>query len=414
MTGLLPASLQGTFASLSVRNFRLYMTGQSISLTGTWMQLLGQEWLVLTLTDSGMWLGITAACQFLPMLLLSPFGGLVADRVDKRRLLIITQGVAAVVSITLGVVTYLGTVRLWMVLVLAVALGTVTALDNPTRHSFVSEMVGTDYIDNAVTLWSVLVQAARAVGPAIAGVLIATVGIAWSFLLNGLSFVGVIAALLLMDRGALLSVEAQPRGPGQLREGFRYVWATPMLRSTLLMLAVVGMVAYEFTVTLPLMAQFVFDGDARTLGVLNSALGAGAVLGGILTASRARATSRHLSVLCGVFGVLLSATAFAPFLWTALILLFATGTVSVQVLASTNALLQRVSEPRYRGRVLALWTVAFIGTTPLGAPLVGWVSEWAGPRAGLLLGGVATVIVAAWYGTRGNPDRDQVRPTSFR
>jgi MFS family permease len=359
------------------------------------MQRLAQEWLVLDLTGSGSWLGIVAALQFLPILAIGPWGGLIADRVDKRRLLLITQAAAGVLAAVLGVVALTGMVQLWMVLVLALALGVVTALDNPTRQAFVVEMVGPDDVANAVTLNSVMINAARAIGPAIAGVLIASTGMAATFMLNAASYVLVVAALLAMDPARLDRGVPAARGPGQVREGFRYVAQTPSLRTPLLLMVVAGTLAYEFSVTLPLMARYAFHGDAQTLGVLNSALGLGAVVGGLVTASRSAPTDRSAGIAALCFGALLLATAAAPTLWVAAVALTLTGALSITFLASVNTVLQLRSPAPYRGRVMALWSIALLGTTPIGAPIVGWLGQLAGARAGLALGGAATLVAAA-------------------
>lgn len=391
---------RATFRALAVRNYRLYLGGQAVSLTGTWMQRLGQEWLVLELTGSGTWLGIVAALQFLPLLLLAPWGGLVADRVDKRRLITVTQILAGLLALALGAVTALGVVEVWMVCALALGLGVVTALDNPARQSFVVEMVGPDDVPNAVTLHSILVNAARAVGPAVAGVLIAVVGIAAAFFVNAASYVFVVAALTAMDPSGLRRAIPAARGAGQLREGFRYVWRTPVLRSSLLLLAVAGMFAYEFVVTLPVFARFVLHGDASTLGLLNTAFGAGAVAGGLATARLGVPTPRTLAGAGVVFGALLLATSAAPSLEVAAVCLAVAGAASIRFLAVGNSLLQLHAGAEYRGRVMALWAVAFFGTTPIGGPIVGWVTEVAGARAGLALGGAATLAVALWVVSR--------------
>jgi MFS family permease len=387
-------SLSRTFRSLRTRNFRLYASGQALSLIGTWMQRLGQEWLVLELTGSGRWLGVVAALQFLPLLVVGSWGGLLADRVDKRRLLLVTQSAAGVLAALLGVVTLTGAVRLWMVLVLALALGIVTALDNPTRQAFVIEMVGIDDVANAVTLNSVMINAARAIGPAIAGVLIVAAGMAPTFLINAASYGLVVVALTAMDPERLQRGVPAVRAPGQLREGLRYVARTPALRTPLLLLVVAGMFAYEFTVTLPLLARYAFEGDARTLGILNSALGIGAVVGGLVTAGRDAPTDRSTVFAALAFGGLLLVTAAAPTLWLAAVALLLTGAVSITFLASANALLQLRTSAEYRGRVMALWGIALLGTTPIGAPIVGWIGELAGARAGLAAGGAATLLAA--------------------
>jgi MFS family permease len=398
---LAPPGLRRTFRSLRTRNFRLYASGQALSLIGTWMQRMAQEWLVLDLTGSGRWLGVTAALQFLPLLVVGPWGGLVADRVDKRKLLLVTQSAAGVLAAVLGVVTLTGAVQLWMVLALALALGVVTALDNPTRQAFVIEMVGTADIANAVTLNSVMINAARAIGPAIAGVLIASVGMAPTFLINAASYGLVVVALIAMDPRQLLRGAPAVRGPGQLREGLRYVARTPALRMPLLLMVVAGTFAYEFNVTLPLLARYVFEGDARTLGILNFALGAGAVVGGLVAAGRDTPTDRSTVLAALSFGGLLLLTAVAPTLWLAVVALVLTGAVSITFLASANALLQLRTPAPYRGRVMALWTMALLGSTPVGAPIVGWIGEVAGARAGLAAGGAATLLAAiVAYGYR--------------
>lgn len=392
--GLHPPTLRRTFRSLRGRNFRLYASGQALSLIGTWMQRLGQEWLVLELTGSGSWLGIVAALQFLPLLVIGPWGGLLADRVDKRRLLLVTQTAAGLLAAILGAITLAGAVRLWMVLVLALALGVVTALDNPARQAFVVEMVGQDDVANAVTLNSVMINAARAIGPAIAGVMIATTGMAPTFLFNAASYALVVAALIAMDPARLQRGDPTVRGPGQLREGFRHVARTPALRTPLLLMVVAGMLAYEFTVTLPLLARYAFHGDAQTLGVLNSALGLGAVAGGLITAGRETPTDRSVTIAAVAFGGLLLVTSAAPTLWLAAAALVVTGALSITFLASANALLQLRAPAHYRGRVMALWGIALLGTTPIGAPIVGWLGEVAGARWSLAVGGAATVLVA--------------------
>ena len=243
-----------------------------------------------------------------------------------------------------------------------------------------------------MTLNSVMVNAARAVGPAIAGILIATAGMAPSFLINGASYGVVVIALLRMDPTQLQRTAPTVRGPGQLRQGFAYVARTPSLRTPLLLMLVVGMLAYEFSVTLPLLARFAFAGDAATLGWLNSALGVGAVIGGLATAGREEPTDRWLDLAALGFGALLLATALAPTLWLAVVLLTATGALSIAFLASANALLQLRAEPLYRGRVMSLWAIAFLGSTPIGAPIVGWLGQAIGPRAGLAAGGIATAV----------------------
>lgn len=383
--------LRTTFASLANRNYRLYFTGQAVSLTGTWMQRLGQAWLVLELSGSPTLLGVTTAAQFLPLLIAGPWGGLVADRVDKRRLLLWTQAAAGLLALLLGVLTITGLVQLWMVLLFALGLGVITALDNPARQSFVLEMVGPEQVTNAVTLNSIVVNAARAVGPGAAGVLIASVGVGPTFLVDAASYFAVVAALLLMRREELYVAPPAGRGPGQLREGLEYVRRSPELLAPLALMAVVGTLAYEFQVVLPVLARETFAGGADTLGLLNSALGIGAVVGGLLAAGALRPSTASLAIAALSFGTFILLAAGAPTLPLALGALFGTGAASITFLATGNSLLQLRSAPAMRGRVMALWSIAFLGTTPIGGPLVGWVAEVAGPRLALALGGAATV-----------------------
>lgn len=391
----LERATRDTFASLGTRNYRLFFFGQIVSVSGTWMQGVAQAWLVLQLTGSGAVLGLTTGLQFLPILVAGPFGGVIADRVDKRRLLMVTQSCAATLALVLGLLTATGAVQLWMVLVLAFAFGCVVAVDNPARQSFVLEMVGSDDLPNAVTLNSVVINAARAIGPAIGGVLIASVGIAACFLLNGLSYVAVLAALAMMRPDELHLGRRARRGGRQLREGFAYVWGEPQLRIPLLVMAVVGTLAYEFHVTLPLLAKFTFGGGPLVYGMLSAVMGVGAVVGGLATARRARTSAAGLVRSAGVFGLLILATAVAPTLPTALVALTLVGAASIRFIATANATLQLHAAPEMRGRVMALWGVAFLGSTPLGGPLIGWIGQEFGARVALAVGAVGTLAVAA-------------------
>jgi MFS family permease len=381
-----------TFASLRIRNYRLYFFGQIVSLTGTWMQSVGQAWLVLKLTGSGVDLGVVTALQFLPIMLLGPLGGLVADRVDKRRLVMATQTAAGVLALMLGVLTVTGSVRLWMVYVLALSLGTVSLLDMPARQSFVMEMVGRDDLPNAVSLNSVVVNGARVIGPATAGVLIATVGIGVCFLLNGLSYVAVVAAFLLMRPEELQRTAPVARKPGQLREGLRYVWAKPDLRLAVLLMAVVGTFAYNFSVVMPLLVKFTFGQGAGSYGALFSVMGVGAVTGGLIIAARGKVSRELLVGATVAFGAAILAGAVAPDLVTELALMLPIGAVSTVFVATSNSLLQLGAGPEMRGRVMAVFTMVFMGTTPVGGPLVGWVAQRFGPRVALGLGGGATLV----------------------
>jgi MFS family permease len=383
------------FSSLRVHNYRLFFGGQLISVTGNWMQRVAQAWLVLELTGSGTAIGGVLALQYLPIMLLAPYGGLLADRMDKRRVLYITQVAAAVIAATLGMLVITDRVELWMVYGLAGVLGLVTAFDNPARNAFVMEIVGRDNLKNAVSLHSTLVNVARIFGPALAGALIVTVGIGPCFLINAVSFFGLIGALLFMRRGELQLATPQRRRPGQLREGFAYVRSSPDVFTLLMMMAVIGVFAYEFQVSLPLMARFAFDGDAATFGTMTAAMAGGAVLGGLRTAARGSQPPVVIARTAGVFGVLQILAAVAPTLPIAFVALAALGYAGISFLALGNATVQLLAEPQMRARVISLWSVAFLGSTPIGGPIVGWIGEHIGPRYGLGIGGVAAIIAAA-------------------
>jgi MFS family permease len=391
----LDALRRQTFASLSNRNYRRYLTGQSISLIGTWMQTIAQSWLVLQLTGSGTALGLVVALQTLPTLVLGPYGGVIADRIDKRRLMIGLQSVMGVLALVLGLLTITGAVQLWQVYVLAFVLGLNNCFENPARQSFVLEMVGSDDLRNAVSLNSVLVNVARAVGPAVAGLVIATGGIGLCFLINAASFVAVVTSLLRLDVSALSRSDPTPRAPGQLREGLTYVRRTPRLAVPLLMMALVGCLAYEFQVVLPVVASQTFAGDARTYGFLTAAMGAGAVVGGLYMAARGRTGMWSLVVGAAAFGLALLATALSPTLGVALVGMGLVGAASVAFQSAGNSTLQLAAAPHMRGRVMALWAVAFLGSTPIGGPIAGLVSQHFGGRAGLALGAVACLVAAA-------------------
>jgi MFS family permease len=383
-----------TFAALAVPNYRRYIAGQAISLTGTWMQMAAQSWLVLSLTGSATKLGLIIALQTLPVLLLGPYGGVVADRVNKRRLMVSLQTVMGVQALLLGVLTVTGAVRVWQIGALAVLLGLNNAFENPARQSFMLEMVGAEHLRNAVSLNSVLVNVARTVGPAVGGILIATVGTGVCFLFNAVSFVPVVASLLTLDRTALNPSPPAIRAPGQLREGLRYVARSPDLVAPLLMMAAVGCLAYEFQVSLPVMARAGLHVGAAGYGFMTAAMGVGAVAGGLLVAARGRTGLPTLVAAAAGFGVVLLAATFAPNLPLELLALALTGWASISFMATGNSTLQLAAEPTMRGRVMSLWFVAFQGSTPIGGPIVGWVIAQAGARAGLGLGALTCLLVA--------------------
>jgi MFS family permease len=383
-----------TFAALSVPNYRLYYGGQAISMVGTWMQMTAQSWLVLALTHSSVALGAIVAMQTLPVLLLAPYGGVLADRVDKRKVMITLQSAMGVQALTLGLLTVAGAVQVWEIGVLAALLGAGNAFENPARQSFMMEMVGPEHLRNAVSLNSILVNIARILGPAVAGILIATLGEGVCFLVNAGSFVAVVASLVTMDRPALRPTEPTPRARGQLREGLRYVKATPRLAIPLLMMGVVGCLTYEFQVSLPVMASRGLGVGAGGFGFMTASMGVGAVIGGLLVAARGRTGLRPLVLAASAFGVAMAFATLAPTLAVELVALALAGGASISFMSTGNSTLQLNAAPEMRGRVMALWFVAFQGSTPIGGPIVGWIMDVVGPRAGLGLGAVACLAVA--------------------
>ena len=378
------------------------------------MQTTAQSWLVFTLTHSATDIGFVVALQTLPVLILGPYGGVIADRVDKRRLMIGLQSMMGLQAAALAVLSILHVVTYLDVCLLAVVLGLNNAFENPSRQAFVLEMVGPENLRNAVSLNSTMNNVARAVGPAVAGVLIAAVGEGWCFALNALSFVAVVVSLMAMDRGTLTPSTPTLRAKGQLLEGFRYVARTPKLAIPLAMMALVGMLAYEFQVTLPIVAGKVFHGSSATYGLLLAAMGAGAVVGGLWTAARGKTGSRALSRAALVFGICMTFAALAPLLGIEFVAIAVVGFASVTFLAMANSTLQLNTEPQMRGRVMALWAVAFMGSTPIGGPLIGWITSSAGARVGLGVGASScfAACLIGWFALR-HLHRETVLPVDL-
>jgi MFS family permease len=391
----LTEAVKTTFKSLGVPNYRRYFAGQVVSLSGNWMQIVAETWLVLKLTGSGLAVGITACLQFAPILVLGAFGGLLADRFPKRRILMLTQAAMALPALALWALAATGSVELWMVFALVLARGTVNALDNPTRQSFVIEMVGTDRVVNAVGLNSVLVHTARIAGPAIAGVVIATWGVAPCFLINALTFLAMLFALRRMEPHDLHVAAPVPRKPGALREALAYVRRTPELAIPLALMAAVGTLSFNFQVLLPLLARFSFHGDATTYAGLLTAMGVGAVAGALATGARGRTSPKLLVGSAALMGGLTLAVAAAPSIPFAAVLLVPLGASTVTFAAGVNSGLQLAVDPAMRGRVMALYSIVFLGSTPIGGPIAGWLAQAISPRAGLVLGGVAALTAAA-------------------
>jgi MFS family permease len=389
------AAFRRSVVSLSVPNYRRYFSGQIVSLSGNWMQMVAEVWLVLSLTGSGVAVGMTTALQFLPILLFGAWGGLLADRFSKRRLLMITQALMALPALALFAVTSTGSVEIWMVFALVFVRGTVNAVDNPTRQSFAIEMVGPDRVVNAVSLNSVLVHSARLVGPAIAGVLIAIAGVEPCFAVNALTFVVMIFALWRMDPAQLRTPPRAERERGAIRAAVRYVRATPELAVPLALMALVGTFGLNFQVILPLLARFSFDGGASAYATLVAAMGAGSVMGALATGAHGRTDARLIAGAALSFGILALLAALMPSLVLEVPVVALMGASAVTFAAAINSSLQLSVEPAMRGRVMALYSVVFLGSTPIGGPLAGWLSEAYDPRAALLLAAVAG-LSAAW------------------
>jgi MFS family permease len=389
------AALRHSFNSLEVRNYRRYFAGQLISLSGTWMQTVAAVWVILTLTDSGVAVGLTTALQFLPMLLIGAWGGLLADRIPKRRLLMTTQALMMIPAAGLFAVTATGVVTPWMVYLAVFAFGSLNAVDNPTRQSFVYEMVGPDRVVNAVSLNSVVVQAARIVGPALAGVLIATVGVVPCFALNALTFVAMILALWGMDSGRLHAGPVVEREPGAIRAGLRYVRETPELMVPLALMGLVGTLGFNFQVVLPLLARFSFESGAMTYASLVSAMAVGSIAGALVNGHRGRTGPRLIAGGALAFGVSALLAAAMPSLALEIVMLAVLGAAAVTFAATINSTLQLAVAPAMRGRVMALYSVVFLGSTPIGAPLTGWLAQSYDPRVALVLAGIAG-LSAAW------------------
>jgi MFS family permease len=390
----LTAAVRRSFGSLSVPNYRRYFAGQVVSISGNWMQTVAEVWLILKLTGSGTAVGLAAALQFLPVLLAGAWGGLLADRVPKRLLLSATQVLNLVPVLAMWALTASGAVEAWMVLALIFLRGSVNAIDNPARQSFVVEMVGADRVVNAVSLNSVLVHTARIVGPATAALVIALAGVAQCFLLNALTFVVMLVALRRMDPDELEPAPIAGRAPGQLRSALRHVLATPALRIPLAMMAVVGMLSFNFQVLLPLLARFTWDGTASAYAALTAAMGVGSIAGALASGARGRVSPRLLTAASAGFGVATLLAAAAPTFPLQMLALVPLGAMSVTFAAGVNSALQLAVAPELRGRVMALYSVVFVGSTPIGGPIAGWLAETAGPRAGLVMGGVAALAAA--------------------
>jgi MFS family permease len=385
---------EAMFAALAVPNFRRYVSGQALSLIGTWVETVAQALLVLQLTHSGVLLGLATAARFAPILLLSPYAGLAVDRFRKLRVLLITQFGLGCISLLLGIAVLSGEVTLWQVFALAIAFGIFSAVDNPARQAFVPEVVGRSLVRNAVTLNSTAVNVARVIGPTIAAVVIDRVGIGWCFVINAVSFLFVIASLLSLDATRLHPTNPAGRGRGQVREGFRYATGIPEIIRPLIMMALVGTFTFEFEVSLPLLARDTFHGAADAYSLLLAAFGAGAVLGGLYTAGRTRTGVRRLGRTAAGYAVAMGLLAAVPNLWTAVGASALVGVATITFLTTGNSTVQLAADPQYRGRVMALWSTALVGSTAIGAPIIGSASQLTDPRFGVALGALACVVAS--------------------
>lgn len=389
---------RATFRSLEARNFRLFFGGQLISQIGNWMTMVAQTLLVLHLTGDGLAVGILTACQFAPVLLVGAWAGLVADRTDKRRLLVIVQLFAMIQSFVLAGLALLDEPPLLAIYAVALAGGFAIAFDNPARRAFVVEMVPERDVHNAISLNSALMTSARIFGPALAGLLVSTVGYAWCFALDGLSYIAVIAGLARMNGSELRSTPLTERARGQVRAGLRYVRTVPDLWIPLMMMAVIGTLAFNFQVVMPLFVNRAFDGDERTFTLLFSVISVGSLLGALATARRQRIAIRHVAASSAAFGVTMLLLAITPTLALSFPIGIAVGWSSIGFMTASTAIVQVRADPAMRGRVLALQAIVFLGSTPIGGPILGAVCDAFGPRVGLAVGGIAAIAAAA-FGT---------------
>jgi MFS family permease len=390
----------GIRVALSRRNYRLFLAGQLVSLIGTWTQSVAQAWLVYRLTDSALWLSVATVCQQAPVVFLGTLGGSLADRHRRRTILVATQSAAMLLAFTLSALTLGGVVRLAHVLVLATLLGCVSAIDIPTRQSFVVEMVGRESLMSAVALNSSMVTCASSLGPAIAGFVIKAVGEGWCFFANGVSFVAVIVGLLAMRD----LPEPTPPRPGEsmskrLVEGFRFASSDETVRALLVLLAVGALAGFPYGTLMPVFASVVFHGDARALGLLMSAAGLGALVGATaLTLRRnVRGTYGWVGAGCGTMGAMLVVFSFSRNLWISLALLVPLGAATMIQVSATNTLVQTVTPDALRGRVMAIWAMILMGFAPLGALLAGSLATAIGPTTPLLLGGVVCVLASLLF-----------------
>ncbi|MBN8883680.1 MFS transporter [Salana multivorans] len=385
------------FASLNHRAYRLWFAGALVANVGTWMQRIAQDWLVYTdlSAESGIAIGTVTALQFLPALLLGPYAGLLADRLPRRGLLMLTQALMGLLALGLGLLVLLGEATLWHVWLFALGLGVVSALDNPVRQTFVAELVPNETLPNAVALNSASFNAARLIGPAVSGLAIAAFGAGWVFVINAVSFVFTIIALLAMRTSDLVPVPHAERAKGQLREGFAYLRRRSDLMLILVVIGVASAFGLNFQMTSAMMARSEFGQGAADYGILGSIMAIGSLAGALLTARLGKPRVRRILVASLLFGVTSCLMAMAPTYWTYAVATIPVGFFTLTMLTSANTYMQTSTAPEMRGRVMAFYLMVLLGSTPIGSPVVGWIGETLGPRWSIGAGGIATVVIAA-------------------
>lgn len=396
------ALLGTTFQSLSIRNYRLFATGQLIKLIGVWMQFIAQDWLVLELTDnSATALGLVTACQFAPMLVFALYGGQLADRYDKRKLLLIVNALFAVCAMAIGALAATGLITLWQLFAFAGLTGMINAIETPVRQSFVSELVGHELLPNALSLSGATFNSARVIGPAIAGLGIGWFGVGPVFLADAVLCTAPLVALARMRPAELIRAEpgSVARGQAKIIDGLRYVWQRRDLSVPVFLIFVIGMFGFNFQLTLAVLAKTEYHAGARSFGLLTTALAVGSLAGAMAGTGRRSRPSIYLVLTSAViFGALEVVVAFAPNFAVAVVLLIPTGFFMIFFAQAANQRVQLGTAAEYRGRVMALYVLVFLGTTPIGAPLIGWCSEQYGPRTGIWAGGLVSLLAALVVG----------------
>jgi MFS family permease len=403
--------LREAFRALRYHNFRLFFAGQLISLIGTWMQTVAQSWLVYRLTGSSALLGLVGFSSQIPVFLFSPFGGVAADRSNRHRMIIVTQSLSMVLALILAALTLTGNIRIWHLFVLSAALGVVNAFDIPARQAFFQEMVGRDDLINAIALNSSMFNSARIVGPAIAGVLVAWIGEGWCFFVNGVSYIAVIAGLLMMHVTPRVVHNSQDSAWQHVLEGARFVSSARPIRTLLLLVAFVSFFGLQYSVLMPIFADKIFHSGAHGLGVLLGINGGGALCGALLMAAKRglKGLSLWIAVAASVFSVAIMVFGFAPTFWTAGALLYVVGFATMVQFGSTNTLIQMMTPDRLRGRAISAYSMMYMGMTPIGSMAAGFVAEHIGARITISAGGFFCLLAASVYASQLSGIRSEAR-----